>query len=239
MFEPQPVRRPREQVEAQLREAILDGHFQQGERLPSEVELAARFTVSRTTIREALRSLAVDGLVRKVPGAAGGSFVLAIDHHALGGQLRDSVGTILRLGSVSMEEVREVRRLLELPAARLAARHSTPEQVQELRNFVDEVKRLPLADPLIDDMDVSFHSLIAEGSRNRLLFSFISALHQVMRPVRFLEFSERTGRETVLQHIGIVRALEQHDEDAAEAAMATHLEYLETLPTHEFAAATG
>jgi GntR family transcriptional repressor for pyruvate dehydrogenase complex len=233
MFDPQPVRRPREQVEGQLRDAILEGTFKQGEKLPSELELASRFGVSRTTIREALRSLASDGLVRKVPGATGGSFVLAIDHRALGGQIRDSVDTILRLGTVSMPELVQVRKFLEVPSARLAATHRTDEHLAELRGFVDDVKRRPLADPHIDDIDVQFHSTIADASGNRLLSAFISALHEVTHPVRYLEFSAETGRQTVLQHIAIVRAIETRDPAAAADAMREHLQFLEELPTHE------
>ncbi|MCA3749647.1 MAG: winged helix-turn-helix transcriptional regulator, partial [Rubrobacter sp.] len=74
-FKPAPVRRAREQVESQLREAILSGTFRSGDRLPSELELAKSFGVSRTTVREALGSLASAGLISKVPGASGGSFV--------------------------------------------------------------------------------------------------------------------------------------------------------------------
>jgi len=233
MFDPKPVKRPREQVESQLREAILEGHFQQGEKLPSELDLSARFGVSRTTIREALRALASDGLIRKVPGAAGGNFVMAIDHHALGGQIRESVETILRLGTVTMEELLQVRQFLEVPSASLAARNRSEEQLAELRRFVEDVKGLPLADPRIEDLDVSFHSVIAEASGNRMLLSFVSALHQVTRPVRYLDFSESAGRETVRQHIEIVKAIEEGNEDAAAEAMRTHLEYLGTLPKHD------
>lgn len=234
MFEPEPVRRPREQVEAQLRSAILEGSFKQGEKLPSELDLAARFGVSRTTVREALRSLATDGLVRKVPGATGGSFVMAIDHVALGGQIRDSVETILRLGTVTIRELLQVRRFLEVPAARLAAAERTDAQLRSLRDCVDRVKRLPLDDPRIDRIDVEFHSLVSEASQNRMLSAFVSALHEVTHPVRYLEFSEEAGRETVLQHIAIVRAIEEQDGDGAASAMQAHLDFLETLPTHDW-----
>jgi DNA-binding FadR family transcriptional regulator len=231
-FDPQPVRRPREQVEAQLRSAILNGTFARGEKLPSEHDLATQFGVSRTTIREALRSLASEGLVRKVPGATGGSFVMAIDHHALGSQIKDSVETILKLGTVSMPEILQVRKFLEVPACGLAAMTRSADQLDQLRDCVDRVKTLKLGDPLISDMDSRFHSTIAEASGNRMLSAFVSALHGATRPVHYLEFSETDGRETVLQHIAIVKALTTGDEEAAREAMLVHLSYLERVPLH-------
>ena len=74
-FKPRQVTRPRDQVESQLREAILDGRFAQGNKLPPETELAQQFGVSRPTVREALGALVSAGLIRKIPGVAGGSFV--------------------------------------------------------------------------------------------------------------------------------------------------------------------
>src|SRR5918997_4269757 len=118
-FKPQPVARAREQVETQIREAILSGTFKRGEKLPSEAELADNFAVSRTTVREALRSLAAAGLIFKVPGASGGSFVQAIDYRGLGSLIGESIENSLRLGSIDFDEVIHVRRLLEVPSAGL------------------------------------------------------------------------------------------------------------------------
>lgn len=226
-FDPVPVRRPREQVETQLRAAIIKGTFRSGQKLPSEMDLAERFSVSRTTVREALRSLADDGLVRKVPGAGGGSFVTAVDHHSLGDQIKVGVATTLRLGTLSMREILQVRNALEVPAAGLAAGARTEVQLAELRRCVDEVKNLQLGDPRIADLDARFHSVTAESSGNRMLGAFVRALHEATRPVQYFQFTEADGRETVLQHIAIVRALTSGDEDDAHAAMRAHLTYLE------------
>ena len=128
-FKPRPVSRAREQVEAQIREAILSGTFQRGDRLPSEAELASDFAVSRTTVREALRSLAAAGLISKVPGATGGSFVQAIDYRGLGSLIGESIENSLRLGSIDFDEVIHVRRLLEVPSAGLAAINRTESDI--------------------------------------------------------------------------------------------------------------
>src|SRR5262245_61064602 len=90
-FAPSRILRTREQVELQLREAIFSGTFRRGDKLPSETELSEQFVVSRTTVREALRALAAEGLIRKVPGAGGGSFVETVDDESLGSWLSESM----------------------------------------------------------------------------------------------------------------------------------------------------
>jgi DNA-binding FadR family transcriptional regulator len=238
-FDPTPVVRPRQQVELQMRSAILDGHFKDRERLPGEMELAKRFNVSRTTIREALRSLANAGLVRKVPGAGGGNFVTVVDHHSLGNQIQEGVAAILRLGTVPMREILQVRNFLEVPAARLAATSKSEEQLDGLRQSIDHVKTLELGDPMVIQLDATFHSIIAEASGNRMLSSFVRALHEATRPVQYLHFSEVDGRETILQHIAIVKALSNGDEARAAEAMQAHLDYLEGVPLNPEFSDTG
>jgi len=228
-FTPEPVRRPREQVEAQLREAIFQRVFAQGAKLPSETELAARFSVSRATVREALRSLASTGLISKVPGAAGGSFVNTFDHESFGASLEESMGNILRLGSISYEEVAQLRELLEVPSARLAAAHRSDEDVARLDEIVEREKAASVADPEVPELDIAFHSAIAGASGNRVLEAFVSALHRVTQPVRFVAIEEEVGRSTVRQHRAIVKAIAAGRGDEAEAAMQRHLRYLGSL----------
>jgi DNA-binding FadR family transcriptional regulator len=236
-FNPMRVQRPREQVEVQIREAILSGHFRQGDKLPSETALADKFSVSRTTVREALRSLASAGLIAKVPGVTGGSFVQTVDHRSLGSSLGDSLQNIIRLGSVTRREVRDLRRLLEVPAAGLAAEHRTDEHLETLARIIAREKGTTVEDPEVPDLDISFHSAVAEATGNRPLAAFISALHQVTRPVAGMPLSPEVGRKTVRQHVAIVKAIREGDADAAGKAMTAHLDYLQGLEAERAAAA--
>lgn len=228
-FNPQPVSRAREQVESQIREAILSGTFKRGDKLPSEAELSSDFSVSRTTVREALRSLAAGGLIHKVPGASGGSFVQIIDSSALGGVLSDSIENTLRLGTVKYDEVAQVRSLLEVPSATLAAMNRTEDGVQELRSIVERQKEITFGHPEVPQLDISFHSAIGDASGNRVLASFVTALHTAIRPVLATHLDAETGRNTVRQHAAIVKAIEQGDTKAAADAMQEHLSYLQKL----------
>src|SRR5918995_2494214 len=112
-FKATQVKRPRDQVEQQLREAILEGHFAQGDKLPPETELASQFGVSRPTVREALGALVSAGLIRKIPGVAGGSFVNTVTPDSLSQMLMQSMDTIVRIGALDIAEITEVRRVLE------------------------------------------------------------------------------------------------------------------------------
>lgn len=225
-FQATQVVRPRKQVEHQIKQAILEGEFAQGDKLPSENELAEMFGVSRPTVREALRSLAVAGLIDKVPGAGGGSFVKSVNHESLGRMLYDSMSNILRLGALDLDEVMSVRRLLDIPVARLAAERRSDEDLESIRAVLTEQRSISLSDPGVPQLDASFHSAIAEASGNRLLAAFVSALHHVTQPAQYLALSDDLARSTLRQHKAVLRAIEAKDPDAAAKAMEQHLDYV-------------
>lgn len=229
----QKVLRPRQQVEESLRKAILSGQLKPGERLPPETELARQFSVSRPTIREALSALVSQGLISKVPGAGGGSFVQTVDHKALGEVVQESMHNLLSLGSVSFDEVAMARQFLEVPAAEQAARHRTDEDVEELHAIINEQKVRSVDDPAIAELDARFHVAVARMSGNRILASLVYALHRESEPVVYLDLSPGVGRETFKQHQRIVAAIEKQDPEAAREAIVEHLTYLrEHLSDH-------
>lgn len=220
--------RPRALVERVIRSAILAGDLVPGERLPSEFELASQYGVSRTTVREALRALTAQSLIRKVPGAGGGSFVQGVDISSFGRSLSQSIHRLARLGGVPFEEMSLMRQFLEIPAVRLAAVYRSDAELAALHGLVEEEKRISVDDPRVPEADAEFHGTIAAASGNRLLASFVQALHRDTEPVHYLRLSPEVGRTTVVQHQQIVRAIKDCDADAAERAMGTHLSYLRT-----------
>ncbi len=222
----QAVLRPRKQVEEHVKNAILTGKVKSGDRLPSEAELARQFAVSRTTVREALRSLSAQGLIRKVPGASGGSFVLSVDHHSFGTEMAKSIRNLLVLGNIDVEEIVAVRQFLEVPSVRLAATRRTKEQLERLRTIVETQKTISVDDTRVPSLDKTFHGTIAEASGNRVLASLITAVHHESEPVRYLDLSPEVGRTTVQQHQAILRAIAEQDPDAGETAIIEHLTYL-------------
>jgi GntR family transcriptional regulator, transcriptional repressor for pyruvate dehydrogenase complex len=225
-FHARQVTRPRDQVEKQIREAILTGQFAQGEKLPPETELASMFGVSRPTVREALGSLVSAGLIRKIPGVAGGSFVNIVTPHSLGQMLSESMDTILRLGALDVAELTSVRRVLEVPAADWAAKNREQSHLDTLQSIVQKQRETTINDPEIPSYDLAFHTTIGHASGNRLLAAFIAAVHDSTHPAQYLEVTKEVAHRTVKQHMQILSAIEDQDADAARDAMAAHLDYV-------------
>jgi GntR family transcriptional repressor for pyruvate dehydrogenase complex len=165
--------------------------------------------------------------LEKVPGAGGGSFVRRIDHFAFGVDLGQDIENLLRVGSIDHREVAQVRRMLELPSARLAAENRTQADLDELADVLQLEKTSTYDDPSISDLDVRFHSVISRASGNGVVAAFVAALHQVTEPVHHIHLDAEVGRTTYRQHVAIARALKKEDSEAAEVAMLAHLVYLE------------
>lgn len=221
------VLRPREQVEQRIKAAILSGELESGDLLPPETELARQFNVSRTTLREALRVLTSQRLIRKVPGARGGNFVQSVDPESLGVVVIETVDNLMAMGTIGFDEVADVRRYLEIPSVRAAAKMRTDEDIEELRSIIARQRTASVDDPEIPELDRLFHSGIAKASGNRVLASFVAALHHCTEPVHYLDLSPDVGRETVKQHGRIFHAIENGDPDAGEEAIVEHLNYLQ------------
>jgi len=221
-----PVQRPREQVESQLRRAILDGTIATGSRLPGENTLAREFNVSRATVREALRSLIESGLLEKGAGTTSGLYVQSVDHHSLARVVSDRLTNVLDLGSVTPEEVAGFRDLLEIPSARLAAQNRSDEGLARLRAIIDAERTTTYDDPSVPELNARFHVEIANATGNRVLTAFVAALHRVAHPLAFVNADQELGRVAVAHHISLYRAIEASDSDTAAKEMREHLEYL-------------
>lgn len=145
---------------------------------------------------------------------------------SLGVVLQESMHNLLQLGGIAFAEVAAVRQGLEVPSVRLAALHRTEEDLANLRRIVDAERTASVDDPAVPDLDEQFHGAIAQASGNRVLASFVHALHRETEPVNYLDLSPEVGRTTVRQHQKIMKAIIKQDPDAAEQAIIEHLTYL-------------
>lgn len=226
---PIPVRRVRnayEQVADQLRDLIVSGALPPAERLPSEGTLATQFGVSRTTIREALRSLSSQNLIRTAKGATGGSFVSVPTVANISDALTTNIGLLSQSESISLTEFLETRELLEVPAARLAARRGSPESIRMLRAAIPSAP-LEMSTETQFVLNRDFHSTLVAATGNTLLsiaaqpvFSILQT--NLQRSALGTDFHEAINHD----HHAIVEALEAGDEERAAAEMHDHLEYL-------------
>ena len=162
-----PIRQSRvsARVAEQLKKSIIVGQFKAGDKLPSERELAEEFEVSRVAIHEALRSLEGSGFIVTRQGSAGGSYVTDLTFE----RSVNAFQGLFVAEKISIEEVHQVRSVVEAEIARLAALNVKKEYAKRLRESVD-AEELP-AENLSDDMDrkMAVHLILAEMCGNRFL----------------------------------------------------------------------
>ncbi len=209
-----------------LRALVIDGELRPGSRLPNEAVLAQEFGVSRATLREALRSLAAQSLIRTAKGAGGGSYVTLPSADGVSDFLHSSITLMADAEDVTLEELLEARELLEVPAARLAARRRSVTALERLRATIpDEPLRLGTEEQYVYNQD--FHSVVLEGCGNVLLAIAVQPIFGVLQRnlARFV-LGARFHRAVNDQHRAIAGAIEAGDAGAAEGEMHAHLEYL-------------
>ena len=215
-----------ELVAERLRQRVVQGELQAGERLPNEAVLAADFGVSRATVREALRVLATQSLIRTSKGAGGGSYVTLPSVNGVSEYVQSSISLLADADDVTLEELLEARELLEVPAARLAAERRGEEELERLRNAIpDEPLRLGTQRQFVYNQD--FHLAVIDGCRNALLAIAAQPVFAVLqRNLARSRLGARFHRAINEHHRAIAAAIEAGDADAAGGEMYDHLEYL-------------
>ncbi|WP_330307432.1 MULTISPECIES: FCD domain-containing protein [unclassified Streptomyces] len=211
-----------EQATDRLRARIADGSWPVGAKLPGETTLATELGVGRSTVREALRALAGAGLVRPRQGA--GVFVIATEPV-------EDWPTRLRRAAVT--DVYEVRILVEVQAARLAAARRTPEDVTLLRTALEGRRAASAADDAaFVDADIALHAAVVAAAHNPVLTDLFGEFAPALREglielldlVGMREHEPNTGDDG---HAALVRAVSDGDAEAAGAVLQRELE--ETL----------
>lgn len=217
-----------EWVRNELAREISEGISRPGDKLPSVVELAERFGVGRSTIREALSALKAMGLLDIRQG--GGTYVKAKEADPAQQPLAEWIAN-----AGSLLELVEVRRVLETGNAALAARHCTEEDEQALRDAIAVMKDV-LADEVAGEQaDTAFHLRLAEATHNPLLIgmtrSLSDQLFHNMRHTRAVWFyaDRRSAEQLLEEHAGIVEAVALHDEKLASERMNEHLAKVEQV----------
>jgi DNA-binding FadR family transcriptional regulator len=221
-----------EQVAERLRESIVAGDLARGARLPNENVLAADFGVSRATVREALRLLAAQNLIRTAKGAGGGSYVTApsVDH--ISDFVCSSISLLAGAREVSLDDLLEARELLEAPAARLAAERRQRGDVELLRAAIPVETEGLGADERFA-YNAAFHQQLIVTSGNTLLGLAAQPLFAVLRTsLSRATLGRRFHRAVDAQHIRIAAAVDAADADAAEAEMRAHLAFLRPYYEH-------
>lgn len=225
---PAPSRAPKayEVVLAWVDEQILEGRLAVGDTLPAERELARMLEVGRGAVREAVRTLEAQGVVRSAVGAggAGGTTVTAVPSGALGRLLRLHVA----LANFPLPDVLEVRVSLESLSVRLAATSATPEDLATLRDLLETMEDPAIARANFNDCDTAFHVALASAAGNHLARDFTAAIRESMR-LPILDAFRTVGPwdEVVSKlradHRAIYEAIAAGDGDAAAEITEEHI----------------
>jgi DNA-binding FadR family transcriptional regulator len=219
----QPGRAPAYQTLADdLRGQITSGLLRPGERLPTEPELCVRSGVSRSTVREALRLLASQHLIVTTRGVTGGSYVARPNPATLAESLTGGVRLLLACTPVGVDELMEVREMVEVPGVALAARRRTDGDLRVLERT--------MFDPVHDDVPTklaahrAFHAALAAATGNPVYELLARPLYA---PGNEDELARRASvalwRAVDRDHRAILRAVIDQDEVAARQATRAHL----------------
>jgi len=217
-----------EEVARQIQTHIFE-HLKSGDILPPERELAQKFGVSRSSVRDAIRSLELVGLLEPQQGR--GTVVCEPSSDTLVGPLAAVIMQKRKLVS----ELLDVRKVIEPPLARRAALHATGAQIAEMEQILKRQNERVQRGEMAIEEDSEFHYRIALAADNSVMLRMVDVLMDMLRETRQRSLQMR-GRpqKSLAGHRRILAALKRHDSGASESAMLRHLEEIENivLPTH-------
>ena len=205
----------------ELRERILSGEYPEGTPLPPERELVVQTRMSRTTVREALRILEVQGLIRIKAGRAGGAFVQRPGEESVARSLE----LLIRGRQIRLASVHETREAIEPSCARLAALHRTAEDLRTL----DAANEAIVAAGDLDEFlraNVDWHVAVAQAGHNEILNGVMIALSRAIYTATDNEgFVNDEVRDIAARaHRSVTRAIRERDADAAVRRMTRHVQ---------------
>jgi GntR family transcriptional repressor for pyruvate dehydrogenase complex len=211
-----------EEVVGQLHRLIDEGKLKAGDRLPSERELAETFRVSRSSVREAIKTLEREGLVVARPGS--GTFIAAVDVESLVAPL----ASLLSRGKDALIDLFEMRRLVEPGIAALAAERATPADIVRLKEICAAQEQQIKHQASAVESDAAFHLTIGQATHNAALQRLVAAIVEILKPMRE-QALQTPGRaqKSLASHREILIAIERHDPALAQQAMQRHIEAVE------------
>jgi DNA-binding FadR family transcriptional regulator len=223
MFSPYRSKRAFEDVEEQIRQAILSGRLREGERLPSERALAEQFEAGRLTIREALRTLETKGFLKIKKGSVGGAYVEVGNRQNLAGIIIDN----LTLGGLTGRQLTEARVALESGIVKAVIKRANRSDMSRIGEDLDESGNMSTQDDpraVISKM-ISFHLLLGDASHNPTFIIFIRALMEwAKRKLVSYIPSHNHIQYSYEAHMGIFNAVKKKDVALAQRLMKTHVE---------------
>ena len=208
------------QIAKAIRDSIVSGDMDVDARLPSEAELSEQFDVSRPTVREALKRLAAQNLIRTQRGATGGAFVRRLSYEEAYANHITTSTLLLSMNAVDFETACEARFALERACAPLSATRRSPDHLATMRAEIHRQAQPGLSDESFCDSDVAFHRALVDGADNPVLSYQLAGAVEAMQPLmNMITFTQRNREMIVSLHTRIADAIEAQDAASADAAL--------------------
>lgn len=214
-----------ELIAQQIKKAILNGAIKPGDKLPPLRELGKLFQTSQISIREAIKILEGSGLINIKPGS--GLFVTEISPI----QVSESLSSILRIQKASIDELTEARLVFEPIVSRLAAKRITLENIQKLEKNIQETLRALESNLPAPVLNLEFHSLIAEATKNPVIALTMKTMFNVWLEwtLELGEFKQKRikiSKHSIAFHRKILEALREKNSQKVEELMLKHTHQL-------------
>ncbi|RID88401.1 FadR family transcriptional regulator [Peribacillus asahii] len=232
----QPKKKAYQVIVDQINEYFLNGKLKPGDKLPTERELASRFNVSRTSVREALRKLEIKGIIEIKQGS--GSFIKTSENLAV----EEISSTIMNAEKKLIYEMLEFRRMLEVECASLASQRATSEDLNRIREALEMMDHDKNDVELGLQADLNFHISIVYASHNSIFLQLIKTLSGHMQDTiratrRQIMANPKRNQDTINEHKEIYLAIATGDADQAAQLMEKHIiqirkELTESLLNH-------
>jgi DNA-binding FadR family transcriptional regulator len=215
------------QVADKIRAAILDGRLKIDERLPTEEELAKSFGISRPTVREALKRLAAQNLIRSQRGPTGGTFVKRPDPEGLSSAITGAATLLVGVGAFDIDEIIGARLETEAICCRLACERGTEADVEAMRTEIALQRSPSLSDEEFCASDVRFHRALVRAAANGPLSLMMYTVVEAFMPITNMIVSQVRQRGTVADfHERLADAIEARDAPRSTGVLSELLNYV-------------
>lgn len=229
-FTPIRTKRLYEEIVEQIKQLITGGKLKPGDKLLAERELADRFQVSRASVREAIRTLEMLGVIDIRPGE--GTYIRGTESD----DIIRPLAMFLAVERNSLLDMFEMRRIFETATASLAAERATMEELDQIEAMLENMReRLNVQDPEKgEEFDAAFHYAVAEAAHNSLLNRLFKTVSEDFAKANSVARRQlyhdniQNAQKIIDQHSEILEAIRSHSPQAASAAMLNHLIFAES-----------
>jgi GntR family transcriptional repressor for pyruvate dehydrogenase complex len=214
------------QIAKALRESILSGELTADDRLPSEADLAEVFSVSRPTVREALKRLAAQSLIRTERGAFGGAFVRRLSYEEAQIQHASNSTLLLSINDVGFGVACEARYAMERACTALASARRTPDDLAAMRAEIHRQTEPGLSDEAFCASDVALHRRLVDAASNPILSYQLAGAVEAMQPLmNMITFSSRSRAHISELHTRLTDAIQARVSVEADLAISALEQY--------------